>query len=39
MTEQQTLKDVIRELAEERGLDLRGYKTTTLERRISPNTS
>ncbi|HET9837854.1 MAG TPA: CheR family methyltransferase [Candidatus Angelobacter sp.] len=34
MEEPQTLKDVVRELAEERGVDLRGYKTTTLERRI-----
>lgn len=28
------LKDLVRELAEERGLDLRGYKPATLERRI-----
>ncbi len=34
MAEQQTLKDLVRELAEERGIDLRGYKTTTLERRV-----
>lgn len=34
MAEQQTLKDLIRELAEERGIDLQGYKTTTLERRV-----
>jgi two-component system CheB/CheR fusion protein len=34
MAEQQTLKDLIRELAEQRGLDLRGYKPTTVERRL-----
>jgi two-component system CheB/CheR fusion protein len=34
MAEQQTLKDLVRELAEDRGIDLRGYKTTTLERRV-----
>ena len=34
MAEQQTLKDLVRELAEQRGLDLRGYKPTTLERRL-----
>ncbi|HEY2497416.1 MAG TPA: CheR family methyltransferase [Candidatus Angelobacter sp.] len=34
MAEQQTLKDLVRELAEERGFDLRGYKFTTLERRV-----
>lgn len=31
---EQALKDLIRELAEERGLDFRGYKPTSLERRI-----
>jgi two-component system CheB/CheR fusion protein len=34
MAEVQTLKDLVHTLAEERGLDLRGYKFTTLERRI-----
>ena len=34
MAEEQTLKDLVRELAEERGFDLRGYKFSTLERRI-----
>ena len=34
MAESQTLKDMVRQLAEERGVDLRGYKVTTLERRI-----
>src|SRR5215467_11522090 len=34
MAEPQTLKDLVRQLAEERGVDLRGYKVTTLERRI-----
>jgi two-component system CheB/CheR fusion protein len=34
MAEQATLTDVLRELAEERGIDLRGYKHTTLERRL-----
>ena len=34
MAEQHTLKDLIRNLAEERGFDLRGYKPTTLERRV-----
>src|SRR5215471_1991789 len=29
-----SLKDLIHQLAEQRGLDLRGYKLTTLERRI-----
>jgi two-component system, chemotaxis family, CheB/CheR fusion protein len=31
---EQTLKELIRELAEQRGLDLRGYKQSTLERRL-----
>ncbi|HEY6972067.1 MAG TPA: CheR family methyltransferase [Candidatus Angelobacter sp.] len=31
---EQSLKDLVRELAEERGVDFRGYKPTTLERRI-----
>ena len=31
---EQALKDLVRELAEERGVDFRGYKPTTLERRI-----
>jgi len=31
---EQALKDLIRELAEDRGVDFRGYKPTTLERRI-----
>jgi two-component system, chemotaxis family, CheB/CheR fusion protein len=34
MAEQQTLKDLVRELAEQKGVDLRGYKPTTLERRL-----
>src|SRR5262252_6985290 len=34
MAESHTLKDLIRRLAEERGIDLRGYKVTTLERRV-----
>lgn len=34
MPEPHTLKDLVRRLAEERGIDLRGYKTTTLERRV-----
>src|SRR5689334_18350006 len=34
MAEKHTLKDLIHELAEERGFDLRGYKFTTLERRV-----
>jgi len=34
MSERETLKDLVRELAEERGLDLQGYKPTTLERRV-----
>src|SRR5215471_17481856 len=34
MAESHTLKDLVRELAEERGVDFRGYKPTTLERRI-----
>ena len=34
MSERETLKDLVRELAQERGLDLQGYKQTTLERRV-----
>src|ERR1051325_3567701 len=34
MAEEQTIKDLVHELAEERGFDLRGYKFTTLERRV-----
>jgi two-component system, chemotaxis family, CheB/CheR fusion protein len=34
MAEEQTLKDLIKELAEQRGLDLRGYKASTVERRL-----
>src|SRR5579884_1848437 len=34
MAEEQTLNDLVRGLAEERGFDLRGYKLTTLERRV-----
>src|SRR5215471_2332247 len=34
MAESHTLKDLVRRLAEERGVDLRGYKVTTLERRV-----
>jgi two-component system CheB/CheR fusion protein len=34
MAEPQSLKDLVRRLAEERGIDLRGYKVTTLERRV-----
>src|SRR5215469_517 len=34
MAEPHTLKDLVRRLAEDRGADLRGYKTTTLERRV-----
>src|SRR5262249_30697831 len=34
MAEPHTLKDLVRRLAEERGVDLRGYKVTTLERRV-----
>src|SRR5215471_1691989 len=34
MAESHTLKDLVRELAEERGVDFRGYKPTTLERRV-----
>ena len=34
MAQEQTLKDLVHELAEERGFDLRGYKFSTLERRI-----
>ena len=34
MAEPHTLKDLVSRLAEERGVDLRGYKTTTLERRV-----
>src|ERR1051325_1534022 len=34
MAEPQTLKDLVHRLAEERGIDLRGYKATTLERRV-----
>jgi len=30
-----SIKDLIKELAEERGVDLRGYKVTTLERRVN----
>jgi two-component system CheB/CheR fusion protein len=30
----QTIKDLVHKLAEERGFDLRGYKFTTLERRV-----
>ena len=34
MAEPHTLKDLVHRLAEERGIDLRGYKPTTLERRV-----
>lgn len=34
MAEPQTLKELVQRLAEERGIDLRGYKPTTLERRV-----
>ncbi len=34
MSEDVTLKQLVQTLAEERGLDLRGYKPTTLERRV-----
>ena len=34
MAEQRTLQDVVHRLAEERGIDLRGYKASTLERRL-----
>ncbi len=34
MSDDLTLKELIQTLAEERGLDLRGYKPTTLERRV-----
>ena len=34
ITQQATLADLVQELAEERGIDLRGYKHTTLGRRI-----
>lgn len=34
MAEEQTLKDLVHALAEERGIDLRGYKSSTLERRV-----
>jgi two-component system CheB/CheR fusion protein len=34
MAEPYTLKDLVHRLAEERGVDLRGYKVTTLERRV-----
>lgn len=34
MAEEQTLKDLVHALAEERGFDLRGYKFSTLERRV-----
>src|SRR5216684_300376 len=35
LTDNSTLKDLIQELAQERGVDLRGYKITTLERRVN----
>ncbi len=34
MSKDVTLKELLQELAEERGFDFRGYKTTTLERRF-----
>ena len=34
MAEEQTLRGLVEALAEERGLDLRGYKQTSLERRV-----
>ncbi len=34
MAEPHTLKDLVDRLAEEQGVDLRGYKVTTLERRV-----
>jgi two-component system CheB/CheR fusion protein len=34
MAEPHTLKELVQRLAEERGVDLRGYKVTTLERRV-----
>src|SRR5262249_51218146 len=34
MTRDVTLKDLLQELAEQRGFDFRGYKKTTLERRF-----
>jgi two-component system CheB/CheR fusion protein len=34
MTEPNTLKDLVHLLAEDRGIDLRGYKASTLERRV-----
>jgi len=34
MSESHTLKDFVRHLAEERGVDLRAYKVTTVERRV-----
>jgi CheR methyltransferase, all-alpha domain len=34
MSKDVTLKDLLQELAEQRGLDFRGYKPTTLERRF-----
>ncbi len=34
MSQDGSLKELLRELAEERGFDLRGYKITTVERRI-----
>src|SRR5215472_16727244 len=34
MAELRTLHDLVHELVEERGFDLRGYKFTTLERRV-----
>jgi len=35
MADNSTLTDLIQELAEERGVDLRGYKIPTLERRVN----
>src|SRR5258708_12324353 len=35
LTDNSTLKDLIQELAQERGVDLRGYKIPTLERRVN----
>jgi chemotaxis methyl-accepting protein methylase len=34
MAEPHTLKELVHRLAEERGIDLRGYKSSTLERRV-----
>jgi two-component system CheB/CheR fusion protein len=34
MAETHTLRDLVQRLAEERGIDLRGYKATTVERRV-----